>query len=65
MVRAAERAAEELDASPYATPARLNVVRRGPLGVIHVRASGAESVEIMGDFTDWLPATLVSLDADT
>ena len=65
VVRAAERAAEELDASPYASPTRLDVVRRGPLGMIHVRASGAESVEIMGDFTDWLPATLVPLDADT
>jgi hypothetical protein len=40
------------------TPARLEITASGSLHTIRVHAANANSVEVMGDFTDWQPVQL-------
>ncbi|NIM52609.1 MAG: hypothetical protein GTN78_05985 [Gemmatimonadales bacterium] len=48
--------------SPSTGPARLEIASSSDdLRTLRVEAPGAESVEIMGDFTDWQPAALERL----
>lgn len=56
--RALVQVQRELISSDYASPGRLEVQSVGSGHIILMYAPGATSVEIMGDFTDWLPVAL-------
>ncbi len=51
--------------SPYVGEARLSIASsEGDTRLIQVRAPGAESVTITGDFTDWQPVAMLPTDGD-
>ena len=64
IARSLTREFEESD-SPYVGEARLTVASSdGDVRLIRVRAPGAESVSIMGDFTDWQPVPMLRGEGD-
>ena len=44
--------------------AEFRIVRAGATSTIEIRARGARSVEVVGDFTDWIPLTLSTSDGE-
>lgn len=56
--RAIVQAADELAASDYGSRARLVIAEAGSPRTFRVLVSNARSVDLIGDFTDWVPMPL-------
>jgi hypothetical protein len=62
---AIERASRTLERSADASRARIEVAPSGNPRTLSVNVPGARSIEIMGDFTDWVPVALTQTGSDT